>query len=58
MGSRYRDVQAVAAVFREQLGGKGGGSREMIQGYVRAGQQDIQALINCFGKTSLDSGNE
>lgn len=52
IGSCHRDVQDVAAVFREQFGGKGGGSREMIQGYVKASQRDIQALIDSFGKLS------
>lgn len=45
LGSASEDCAAIAKLLRENLGAKGGGSREMIQGTVAAAKEDILKLL-------------
>ncbi len=44
-GSRDRDSRELAALMRDKLSAKGGGSAEMIQGKVQASQKAIKELF-------------
>ncbi len=46
-GSRTLDTAKLGATLREQLGAKGGGKGEMIQGQIIAAKDDILDVIKC-----------
>ena len=45
IGSRKRDCRDLAALLKEKLGAKGGGSPEMIQGSLKVTEADIRKII-------------
>lgn len=45
VGSKNKDCRAIAAVLREKLSARGGGSDKMIQGSVAASQLQIEELL-------------
>ena len=45
IGSRQKDCRQIAAALREKLSARGGGSERMIQGSVRAGEEEIRAVL-------------
>ena len=46
LGSADRDCRAVAALLREKLGAKGGGSERMIQGNLHASSEEIRKALS------------
>lgn len=45
-GSLKKDSKKLAEKMREELGAKGGGSSEMIQGRIAAGRQEVESFWN------------
>lgn len=45
VGSRSKDCREAAAALREELGAKGGGKPEMVQGSVTASEADIRSVL-------------
>lgn len=48
IGSNSLDSTLIGAKLKESFGAKGGGKKEMIQGFVEAKACDIKALLNSF----------
>ena len=48
IGSNSLDSTLIGAKLKESFGAKGGGKKEMIQGFVEAKASDIKALLNSF----------
>ena len=48
IGSKSLDSTLIGANLKESFGAKGGGKKEMIQGFVEAKACDIKALLNSF----------
>ena len=46
LGSADRDCRAVAALLREKLGAKGGGSERMIQGNLHTSSEEIRKALS------------
>ncbi|WMJ88143.1 alanyl-tRNA editing protein [Anaerocolumna sp. MB42-C2] len=46
LASKTMDVRPLGKSLNETFGGKGGGSKEMVQGSVRGKKEDIEAFIN------------
>lgn len=45
IGSKTKDCKEIATLLREKLGARGGGSSAMIQGYVKAKEEEIKQFI-------------
>ena len=48
IGSNNLDSNLVQAKLKESLNAKGGGKKEMIQGFTEASRNEIEALLNTF----------
>lgn len=48
IGSNNLDSNLVQAKLKESLSAKGGGKKEMIQGFAKASRNEIEALLNTF----------
>ena len=48
IGSNNLDSVLVQAKLKEGLNAKGGGKKEMIQGFIEASKNEIEALLNNF----------
>ena len=48
IGSNNLDSVLVQAKLKEGLNAKGGGKKEMIQGFIEASRNEIEALLNTF----------
>ena len=48
IGAKSGSLSALASEIRASLGGKGGGSGQMITGFVDAGKEDIEDFFKTF----------
>ena len=48
IGSNSLDSTLIQAKLKESLNAKGGGKKEMIQGFIEASRNEIEALLNNF----------